>query len=70
MARVRVRLRRAAASCSRWFGAIDVPLLGTLLLGSLPGILIGSSVASRVPDEVLRPVLAATLLVVGGRLLL
>ena len=50
-------------------GSIDGPLLGSLLLGSLPGIVLGSYGANRVPDAVLRPVLAATLLAVGGRLL-
>jgi len=50
-------------------GAIDAPLLGSLLLGSLPGIVLGSQAASHVPETVLRPILAATLLVVGGRLL-
>jgi uncharacterized protein len=48
----------------------DWALLGALLLGSLPGIVIGSLVATRVPDVVLRPILAATLLAVGGRMLM
>jgi uncharacterized protein len=52
-----------------WMGAIDAPLLGSLLIGSLPGIVIGSHAAGRMPDSVLRPLLAATLVIVSGRLL-
>ncbi len=51
-----------------WLGSVDWPLLGSLLVGSLPGIVIGSYVAARVPDRMLRPILASTLAVVGGRL--
>jgi hypothetical protein len=36
--------------------------------GSVPGVILGSSLAARVPDAVLRPILAATLVLVGGRL--
>jgi uncharacterized protein len=59
-----------AAGAGHWLmGSIHWTLLGTLLLGSLPGIALGSHVASRVPDAVLRFALALTLLIVGGRLL-
>ena len=51
-----------------WLGSIDWALLVSLLCGSIPGIAIGSHFASRVPDGVLRPLLAGTLAVVGGRL--
>src|SRR3954465_3608743 len=45
------------------------PPAGPLLVGSLPGILIGSAAAVRVPAAVLRPILASTLCLVGSRLL-
>jgi uncharacterized membrane protein YfcA len=51
-----------------WIGSVDWHLLVSLLVGSIPGIMIGSHFASRVPDKVLRPLLAGTLAVVGGRL--
>jgi len=51
-----------------WVGSVDFSLLASLLVGSIPGIMIGSYFASRVPDGVLRPLLAGTLAVVGGRL--
>jgi hypothetical protein len=58
------------AGFGHWLiGSIDFPLLGSLLLGSLPGVVLGSFGAGRVPDRVLRPVFAATLFLVGGKLL-
>jgi uncharacterized membrane protein YfcA len=57
------------AGAGHWFlGSVDWPLLTALLTGSVPGIIIGSYISARVPDAVLRPILAATLVVVGGRL--
>lgn len=49
-------------------GSVDWSLLGVLLVGSLPGILIGSYLAHRVPEAALRLVLAATLVLVAGNL--
>jgi uncharacterized membrane protein YfcA len=49
-------------------GTVNLPLLASLLVGSLPGIIVGSHFAARASDRVLRPILAATLLLVGGRL--
>jgi uncharacterized membrane protein YfcA len=52
-----------------WLGSIDWGLLGSLLLGSIPGVIVGSLLVSRVPERVLRPVLAAVLLVAGTKLI-
>jgi uncharacterized membrane protein YfcA len=49
-------------------GSVDLGLLGSLLVGSIPGIIVGSLLASRASDRVLRPILASTLAIVGGRL--
>jgi len=49
-------------------GTVDLVLLGSLLLGSLPGIWIGSHLSARVPEKVLRPLLATMLLIIGIRL--
>lgn len=46
-------------------GTVDLMLLGGLLLGSLPGIYIGSHLSAKVPEKVLRPLLATLLLVSG-----
>jgi uncharacterized membrane protein YfcA len=51
-------------------GTVDLVLLGSLLLGSLPGIYIGSHLSARVPEKVLRPILAVMLLIIGTRLVL
>jgi uncharacterized protein len=57
------------AGLGHWMlGSVNLPILGSLLLGSIPGIVLGSLFAVRVPDTVLRPVMAATLAVVGGTL--
>ena len=57
------------AGIGHWLlGSVDGLLLASLLVGSLPGIVIGSYISSRVPDKVLRPILAGTLAAVGARL--
>ena len=57
------------AGLGHWMlGSVDWSLVGSLLLGSLPGIVVGSYVSTRVPDMVLRLVLAATLIAVGSKL--
>jgi uncharacterized membrane protein YfcA len=53
-----------------YMGTVDFTLLGSLLLGSLPGIYLGSQVSNRIPDGVLRPMVACMLLLVGGRLVM
>jgi uncharacterized membrane protein YfcA len=59
------------AGIGHWLmGSVDFSLMLWLLIGSIPGIIIGSLIGSRSSDSVLRPVLAVTLLVVGGRLLI
>jgi uncharacterized protein len=57
------------AGIGHWaMGAIDWHLMGMLLTGSLPGIVIGSYFATRVPETALRLLLAATLILVAGKL--
>lgn len=50
-------------------GTVDFYLLGSLLLGSLPGIWLGSHLCHRIPETFLRPLLAILLILIGGRLL-
>jgi uncharacterized membrane protein YfcA len=58
------------AGIGHWMmGGVDWNLLTSLLVGSIPGIVMGSLAASRTPDGVLRPILASVLLLVGGKLL-
>jgi hypothetical protein len=59
------------AGFGHWLiGTVDLHLLASLLVGSIPGIVLGSYFVARVPDAVARPILAAVLTVVGGRLVL
>ena len=51
-------------------GTVNWALLGSLLVGSLPGIWLGSSLSARVPEGMLRAGLASLLVIVGGRLVL
>lgn len=49
-------------------GNMDWQLLGYLLLGSLPGIYVGSHLTGLVSDKVLRPCLAGMLMLIGYNL--
>ena len=49
---------------------IDVRLVGALLLGSVPGGLVGSYLSTRVPVPWLRRILCAVLLATGARMLM
>ena len=58
-----------AAGIGHWFlGSIDWNVLVSLLLGSIPGIIIGSYAAARMPEAALRLVLAGTLIMVATKL--
>lgn len=46
-------------------GTTDLRVLVFLLVGSLPGILFGTRLASRLPDRSLRPILSVLLIVVA-----
>jgi uncharacterized membrane protein YfcA len=57
------------AGIGHWaLGEIDWHLMGVLLMGSLPGIMVGSYGAVRVPEKVLRVALAVILMVVSGKI--
>lgn len=49
-------------------GEIDWAMLLALLIGSIPGIIFGSQLAPRMPDKVIRPILAITLALVALKL--
>ena len=50
-------------------GDVNSGLLFNLLVGSIPGVIIGSLLSSRAPDHVLRPALAFVLTLSGLKLL-
>jgi uncharacterized protein len=51
-------------------GNVDFALAGTLLLGSIPGVLVGARLAPFIPGKPLKTILAVMLVFVGVRLLL
>ena len=51
-------------------GTVNYILLGSLLIGSLPGIYLGSHFGTKLPDKFMRPILATILLVIGVRLVI
>ncbi|MFI5271413.1 MAG: sulfite exporter TauE/SafE family protein [Ktedonobacterales bacterium] len=59
----------AAASANLHFGTVNLPVVGQLLIGSLPGVLIGARLTKSVPEGVLRPLVAGALAISGLRLL-
>ena len=64
-----VPLTAIAAAGHWWLGSIDWTLLVTLLIGSLPGITLGSMLARKVPERFLRGLLAMTLTGVAVKLI-
>jgi uncharacterized protein len=50
-------------------GNVDLKLLGLLLVGSIPGIIVGSHLGSKLPEQALRAAIAALLVVAGIKLL-
>lgn len=51
-------------------GNVDFGLVGTLLLGSIPGVIIGSRIAPWLPGRPLKIVLSVMLIFVGINLLI
>lgn len=64
-----VPLTLVAGAGHVWLGSVDWTMLTSLLCGSIPGIILGSYLSARIPDTALRPILAAVLCIVGGRLM-
>ena len=59
------------AGLGHWLlGSVDWALLGSLLLGSLPGIWLGTQLSAKVPEHILRRLLASMLILIGSKLVL
>lgn len=65
-----VPLTTVAAIGHYGLGTLDFNLLGALLLGSIPGITVGSYLSRAVPERFLRGVLATTLTAVAAKLVM
>jgi uncharacterized membrane protein YfcA len=58
------------AGLGHWvIGDVNLALLVNLLIGSIPGVVAGSLLSTRSPDQVLRPALAVVLMISGYKLL-
>ena len=64
-----VPLVTAAAIGHLLWGDFVLDLTASLLIGSIPGVIIGAHVSSRAPDAFIRPVLALVLVLSGLKLL-
>lgn len=63
-------LLSAGAAAAHWqLGTVNFPMVAQLLLGSIPGVLLGSRLTRAVPENVLRPIVAGVLALSGWRLL-
>ncbi|HZN85822.1 MAG TPA: sulfite exporter TauE/SafE family protein [Burkholderiales bacterium] len=51
-----------------WLGTVNLALAATLVVGAVPGIVAGSLLAGRLPDALVRRLLALVLLLAGARL--
>ena len=61
----------AIAGLGHWhLGSVDFQLLLSLIIGSLPGIYLGSHTGVQLPEKLMRMLLALMLLLIGGRLAL
>ena len=52
-----------------WLGNINLLLLGSLLVGSIPGIIAGSYATRFMAETIIRPILAVVLILVAAKLL-
>lgn len=51
-----------------WLGNVNWPLLASLLVGSIPGILLGAQLTARLPERLVRTSLVAVMLFAGVKL--
>lgn len=64
-----VPLVGAAALGHLFFGDVEFGLAGALIVGAIPGVLIGARISSRAPDHIIRPILTVVLVASGAKLL-
>lgn len=60
-----VPLTLAAAAGSLIFGHVDVGVTTSLVIGSVPAVLVGSLLSSRAPDRIIRPVITVVIFASG-----
>ena len=65
-----IPLTLVAGSGHLLMGHVDGELLWRMLVGSIPGVLIGAHFSDRAPEHVIRPAIAIVLAAVGGKLIM
>ncbi len=50
-----------------WLGNVDFMLLGCLLVGSLPAIVLGTRLSAKIPPRVMQSTLATVLMIIGTK---
>jgi len=57
------------AAAGHWaLGSINFPMTASLLVGSIPGVIIGSRLCGVLPDKVIRPATAIVMAITGFRM--
>lgn len=64
-----IPLVAAAAFGHLLFGDFELGLTVALLIGAIPGVIVGARISSRAPDRVIRPILVVVLALSGAKLL-
>ena len=64
-----VPLVASAALAHLFFGDVSFAVAGSLLVGAIPGVLIGARISSKAPDRIIRPILIVVLVASGAKLL-
>ncbi len=62
-------LATAAGLMHAGIGNVDYLLMGNLLLGSIPGVIFGSTLSSKLPEKPLRAIMALLILISGFKLI-
>lgn len=60
-----IPLTGSAALGALFFGHVQVPLTASIVVGAVPGVVVGSLLSSRVPDRKLRPLVFCVILASG-----
>lgn len=60
-----IPLTAAAALGALAFGHVELPVTASLIVGSVPAVLVGSLLSSRFPDRYLRPVIGVVIFASG-----
>src|SRR3954471_21669937 len=64
-----VPLVGAAALAHLFFGDVSFAVAGSLMVGAIPGVLMGAGISSKAPVHIIRPILVVVLIASGAKLL-